>query len=194
VRNSDRCNVKAGPPRLASVSEAKTSFTKSVPSPGQNVLGMGREAAARRDPDSDLTRRAHLRHHPGQRAAVPQSVPVHRRNARPRSRPTIRLLRRAQGDDAQTPPHPRPKPRPPHRHRTPPKPHRPHHTLLKLHRASTTRHRRGTTAVLNSNARFLFERPIAVEFRTCSGCSSSDAATGSDPDRLPVAGVRDAPV
>ena len=28
----------------------------------------------------------------------------------------------------------------------------------------------------------------------CSGCSFSAAATGSDPDRLPVAGVRDAPV
>ena len=30
--------------------------------------------------------------------------------------------------------------------------------------------------------------------QACSGCSSSDAATGSDPDRLPVAGVGDAPV
>ena len=29
---------------------------------------------------------------------------------------------------------------------------------------------------------------------TCSGCSFSAAATGSDPDRLPVAGGRDAPV
>ncbi|EUA86627.1 putative lipoprotein [Mycobacterium ulcerans str. Harvey] len=38
------------------------------------------------------------------------------------------------------------------------------------------------------------EAPIAVEFFACSGCSSSDAATGPDPDRLPVAGVRDAPV
>ena len=28
----------------------------------------------------------------------------------------------------------------------------------------------------------------------CSGGSSSDAATGSDPDWLPVAGFRDAPV
>jgi len=28
----------------------------------------------------------------------------------------------------------------------------------------------------------------------CSGCSFSDAATGSDPDWLPVAGIRDAPV
>jgi hypothetical protein len=35
---------------------------------------------------------------------------------------------------------------------------------------------------------------IAVEFKPCSGCSSSDAATGSDPDWPPVAGVRDAPV
>ena len=35
VRNSDRCNVKAGRPRLASVSEAKTSFTKSVPPSAQ---------------------------------------------------------------------------------------------------------------------------------------------------------------
>jgi len=32
--------------------------------------------------------------------------------------------------------------------------------------------------------------PKAVKFGTCSGCSSSDAATGSDPDRQPVAGVR----
>jgi hypothetical protein len=33
-----------------------------------------------------------------------------------------------------------------------------------------------------------------IEWAVCSGCSFSDAATGSDPDRLPVAGVRDAPV
>ena len=37
VRNSDRCNVKAGRPRRASVSDAKPSFTKSVPSSAQNV-------------------------------------------------------------------------------------------------------------------------------------------------------------
>jgi hypothetical protein len=34
----------------------------------------------------------------------------------------------------------------------------------------------------------------AVRYLMCSGCSFSDAATGPDPDRLPVAGVRDAPV
>jgi hypothetical protein len=37
VRNSEHCNVKAGRPRLASVSEAKTSFTKSVPPPAQRL-------------------------------------------------------------------------------------------------------------------------------------------------------------
>ena len=35
---------------------------------------------------------------------------------------------------------------------------------------------------------------LATVCPTCSGCSFSAAATGSDPDRLPVAGVRDAPV
>jgi hypothetical protein len=42
--------------------------------------------------------------------------------------------------------------------------------------------------------RFGAARAPGVQWSTCSGCSSSDAAAGSDPDRLPVAGVRDAPV
>jgi len=33
-----------------------------------------------------------------------------------------------------------------------------------------------------------------VQLIVCSGCSFSDAATGPDQDRLPVAGSRDAPV
>jgi hypothetical protein len=36
--------------------------------------------------------------------------------------------------------------------------------------------------------------PDTVECSSCSGCSFSDAAAGPDPDRLPVAGFRDAPV
>ena len=53
------------------------------PSFGQNVLGLARPAAGRRDADFDLPGGAHPCHHPGQRAAVPQSVPRHRRRSPP---------------------------------------------------------------------------------------------------------------
>lgn len=51
-----------------------------------------------------------------------------------------------------------------------------------------------TGAQTETQTAVLAARPIAVEFRLCSGGSSSNAATGSDPDRLPVAEFCDAPV
>ncbi len=123
---------------LSSVSsQATTSF-------GENVLGVAGQTAARRNADPDLALRPHLCHHTGQCAAVSEFVPVHRRYAGTGSRPAARVLRRAERDDAQTPPHPRPKPGPPHRHRTPPKSPRPHHPARRVHerrRAGPTRDR-----------------------------------------------------
>ncbi|BBZ64872.1 hypothetical protein MINS_03010 [Mycolicibacterium insubricum] len=47
---------------------------------------------------------------------------------------------------------------------------------------------------LPPTAAFELHAPTGVECPMCSVCSSSGAATGSDPDWPPVAGLRDVPV
>ena len=64
--------------------------------------------------------------HPGQRPAVPQPVRAHRRSAVAETHCAGRPLRRADRDDAPTPPHPGTRPRPPDQHRTTTKPPGPH--------------------------------------------------------------------
>jgi hypothetical protein len=132
----------------------------------ENVLRMAGKAAARRHADPDRAHRPHLCHHPGQRPAVSQPVPRRRRDAGPRSRPATGLLHRADRDDAQTPPHPRPKPRTPRRHRTPAQSRCSADHASRVYdplRAGPARDRRRSTAVLGG--RYLHARATTAAGR-----------------------------
>jgi hypothetical protein len=62
-------------------------FADSVPSLGENVLGLARSTIARRHGDCYLALGTHLCLHPGQRPAVSELVPIHRRCAAPEADP-----------------------------------------------------------------------------------------------------------
>ena len=83
-------------------------FAHSVPSPRETLLGMARSAVARRHSHSRLAVRKDLRHHTGERAALPQPVPTDRRSAAPEISADSGPMRSANRDDAHTTPHPRP--------------------------------------------------------------------------------------
>ena len=73
--------------RKRSAAAAEVYFLKSLAPFGEDVLGLAGKTAGRRDADCDLACGAHLCHHTGQRAAVSQRVPLHRRRPGTRSRP-----------------------------------------------------------------------------------------------------------
>ena len=83
-----------------------------------DILGLARQTITRRNGDLDDAVRANLRHHPGQRAALPHPVRTRRRHPHTRSR-ARRPLRRPDGDDAAANDDSGPKQSPLHRHPAP---------------------------------------------------------------------------
>ena len=117
--------------------------------PAEDFLArMARRTITRWHHRVDLTERAQVRHPSGQSAVVSGPVPAHRRISHcPKHIPAPRG---SGGDDAQTPPYPRTRPRPPHRRRTRPQ-RRPRHrtqpttALLVVPQTVTRRQRRPAT-------------------------------------------------
>src|SRR5271165_3877350 len=80
----------------------------------QDVLGLARPTTARRLRDMDVAVGADVRHHPGQRVALPQPLRAYR-HARPGSCPAA--VRRPHPGDAQAATYPCPKPHGTHHRR-----------------------------------------------------------------------------
>src|ERR1700761_4978763 len=87
------------------------SFTHSPPSFGQDVLALARSAVTRWNADLDRARRADLRHHARQCAALPEAVRAHADDGTSGVDLHARAEPEPELDDAPASTHPRAEPR-----------------------------------------------------------------------------------